>query len=106
MEMEWFMNQQTDDNIKVATLYKHYYGEKDSEYIEWTILKDSEDIVKDVMQAPPMDATPFGYNIRWSRYPKDVNYSNVFLTTSSHLLLGRQQYLMSTWQVQDVLATT
>ena len=78
IEMEMFLNEQSDEEIKAATSYKHYYGEKNSEYIQWTILKDGEEIVEDVMQPPPADATPYGYNIGWSRFPKDLNYSQIF----------------------------
>ena len=76
--MELFLNGQSDEAIKTATSYKHYYGEKNTEYIEWTILKDGEEIVEDIMQPPPRYATPFGYNIGWSRFPKDMNYLNIF----------------------------
>ena len=43
IEMELFLNTQSDEAIKAATLCNHYYGEKNSEYIEWTILKDGEE---------------------------------------------------------------
>ena len=93
VEMEMFLNEQTDDDIKCATSYKHYYGEKDNEYIEWTILKDGEEIVEDVMLAPPPSATPFGYNIPWSRYPKDINYSNIFFDHFFPSLVGKAAVL-------------
>jgi hypothetical protein len=93
IEMKWFMNQQTDADIKEATSYKHYYGEKDSEYIEWTILRDGEEIVEDVMVAPPTYATPFGYNIGWSRFPKDISYSNIFFDHFFPSLVGKAAVL-------------
>ena len=87
--MELFLNHQTNEDINAAMLYKHYYGEKDSDYIESTNLKDGEEIIEDIMRAPLPNETPFGYNIGWSCFPKDINYSTIFLTTSFHLLLGK-----------------
>ncbi len=38
--------------MKEATVFAHYYGEKDDEFIRWTILKEGGEITNDVMQHP------------------------------------------------------
>ena len=45
------------------------------------------------MLAPTPLATPFGYNIPWSRYPKDINYLNIFFDHFFPSLVGKAAVL-------------
>ncbi len=56
-----------------------------------TVLR--EEIVEDVMQAPSPNATPFGYNIGWSCYPKDLNCSQIFFDPFFPSLEGKAAVL-------------
>jgi hypothetical protein len=89
LEMELFLNEQFVEEIATATSYKHFYGEGDDQYIEWTILKEGEEVVEDVMKPPPETNTPFGLHIPWSRYPKDMNYTDIFFSHFFPSLQGK-----------------
>lgn len=66
LEMEKFLKEKSDYEIAIKKSYKHYYGEGDNEYIEWTILQEGEEIVDDVMQHPPQLQSVFKKDIPWS----------------------------------------
>ena len=48
--MEIFLDEQLDAEIVKAMTHWHFYGEGDSDFIEWTILKDGEKIVENMMK--------------------------------------------------------
>jgi hypothetical protein len=93
LEMERFLNEQFESEIAKATSYKHFYGEGDDQFIEWTILQEGEAIVEDVMKPPPPTNTPFGLHIPWSRYPKDMNYTDIFFSHFFPSLQGKAAVL-------------
>ena len=56
---------------KNATTF-HFHGEGDDDYIEWTILKEGEEITTDIMQHQPQDASPFSKDIEWQWHPQTM----------------------------------
>ena len=86
-EMERFIQEQSEYEIAITKSYKHYYGEDDNQFIEWTILQPGEEIVEDAMQPPESPDGPFKIDIPWSRYPKDMNYTATFF---DHFFLSLQ----------------
>ena len=91
--MERFLNDQFEYEIAKATSYKHFYGEGDDQFIEWTILQEGEEIVEDVMKPPPQTNTLFGLHIPWSLYPKDMNYADIFFSHFFPSLQGKAAVL-------------
>lgn len=92
IEMERFLKEKSDEDIAKAQSYRHFYGEEDNQYIEWTILQEGEEIVDDVMQ-PSQPSAVFNKDIPWSRYPKDMNYTDVFFDHFFPSLQGKAQVL-------------
>jgi hypothetical protein len=86
-EMERFIQEQSEYEIAITKSYKHYYGEDDNQFIEWTILQPGEEIVEDAMQLPESPGGPFKIDIPCSRYPKDMNYTATFF---DHFFLSLQ----------------
>ena len=70
----------SDDGIVNASTFKHFHGEGDSDYIEWTILNEGEEITSDVMQHRPQEGSPFATEIEWHPQPNRVDYFDVFFT--------------------------
>ena len=85
-----------DDGVKNATTFHHFHGEGKNDYIEWTILKEGEEILTDVMQHQPQDGSPFLTDIKWHPQTQMVNYFDVFSCISSLCLKGNLQSWTST----------
>ena len=69
--------QQDDEQVKEATVFDHYYGEADDDFIRWTILKEGEEITNDVMQhQDKMD--PFLIDIPWWPLTERNDYLGFF----------------------------
>ncbi len=49
----------SDEGVVSANTFRHCHGEGDGDFIEWTILKDGEEIMTVVMQHEPQDGSPF-----------------------------------------------
>lgn len=77
LSIESFLNM-SDDGVLEATTFNHYYGEGDNEYIEWTILKDGEEISEDIMQHPQQSSSPFNVDIPWLPETSKVDYFDAF----------------------------
>ena len=88
-----------DDGIKTATTFHHFHGEGENDYIEWTILKEGEEISTDVMQHQPQDGSPFSTDINWHPQTQMVNYFDVFFMHFFPSLEGKSavldQYLLN-----------
>lgn len=74
----------SDDSSVNATTFNHFHGEGDSNYIEWTILKEGEEITMDIMQHQPQDGSLFATEIEWHLQTYWVDYFKVFSNTSFH----------------------
>ena len=79
----------SDQGVIDATMFNHYYGEGDDEFIEWTILKDGEEIVNDVMSHKRKDASPFTKKIQWDPETKKVDYFGIFFDHFFPSLAGK-----------------
>ena len=54
LAIESFLDMSNDGVVNENT-FKHFHGEGDSDYIEWTVLKEGKEITTDVMQHKPQD---------------------------------------------------
>jgi hypothetical protein len=52
----------TNDEVKAAVNFNHFYGEGSNDFISWEIMKDRDKITEDVMQHPER-LDPFCINI-------------------------------------------
>ena len=73
--LESFMNM-SDEAVLEARSFHHYHGEDDNDFIEWTILREGEEIVDDVMTH--VDRSPFAINIPWKPEVGAVDYFTIF----------------------------
>ena len=55
----------SDESVLQANTFHHFHGEQDSNYIEWTILKEGEEITTDTMVHQLQDCSPFSKKIEW-----------------------------------------
>ena len=83
----------SDDGIVNANTFRHYHGEGDDDFIEWTILKDGEEITTDVMQHKPQDGSPFSKEIEWHPSSNRVDYFDVFFSHFFPSLEGKAAVL-------------
>ena len=84
--------QQDDDWVKEATVFDHYYGEKDEDFIRWTILKEGEEITHDVMQHPDK-IDPFLIDIPWWATTERNDYFGIFFQHFFPSLEGKADLL-------------
>ena len=84
----------SDDGIVNATTFNHFHGEGDSDYIEWTILKDGKEITTDIMQHQPQDGSPFETEIQWHPQTHWVDYFEVFFKHFFPSLEGKATVLV------------
>lgn len=82
-----------DVAVKNATTFHHFYGEGNDDYIEWTILKEGEEITTDIMQHRPQDASPFSKDIEWHPQTSRVDYFDIFFTHVFPSLAGKAAVL-------------
>ena len=92
LSIDSFLNM-SDAGVVSATSFNHFYGEGDGDFIEWTILKDGEEITTDVMQHKPQDGSPFGSEIEWHPQTSKVDYFHVFFTYFFPSLEGKAAVL-------------
>jgi len=76
-----------------ANTFLHFHGEDDSDYIEWTILRDGEEITTDCMQHTPQDASPFSTEIEWHPSSNRVDFFEVFFSHFFPSLDGKAEVL-------------
>jgi hypothetical protein len=82
-----------DEGVKNATTFHHFHGEGNDDYIEWTILKEGEEITTDIMQHQPQDASPFSKDIEWHPQTMRVDYFDIFFTHFFPSLAGKAAVL-------------
>ena len=82
-----------DVAVNNATTFHHFYGEGNDDYIEWTILKEGEEITTDIMQHRPQDASPFAKHIEWHPQTMRVDYFDIFFTHFFPSLAGKAAVL-------------
>ncbi len=106
LSLESFMNL-SNDAVLAAITFHHYHGEGDNDFIEWTILREVEEIVDDVMQHD--NTSPFSIDIPWQPGVGAVDYFEIFSIISFHLSRGKLPSSTSTCQIlyaQGTLLTT
>ena len=77
--------QQDDERVKEATVFDHYYSEKDDNFICWTILKEGEEIKHDVI--------PFLIDIPWWSMTEQNDYFAKFFQHFFPSLKGKAELL-------------
>jgi len=63
---------------EVAKSFQHFYGPGENDFIAWTILADTEQIVEDAMVHPIPDSTPMKVNIPWSNEREKMAFNDIF----------------------------
>ena len=77
LSLESFMDM-SDEGVRAATSFNHYYGECDNDFIEWTILMEGSEISEDVMKHSPKDTSPFKANLQWMPETSKVDFFDIF----------------------------
>jgi hypothetical protein len=83
----------SNEGVVNANTFRHFHGEGDGDYIEWTIHKDGEEITTDVMQHKPHDSSPFSTEIEWHPSSNRVDYFDVFFSHFFPSLEGKAAVL-------------
>lgn len=66
----------TEEDIAHAQTSNYKFGPGDEDFIKWTILKDTEAITEDPLEA--QDFTEFKKNIPWDKDPEKNDYNDTF----------------------------
>ena len=82
----------TDDEVKAAVNFNHFYGEGSNDFISWEILKDGDEITKDVMQHPDQ-TDPFCIDIPWQSMTQRNDYFAIFFMYFFPSLKGKAALL-------------
>jgi hypothetical protein len=90
LSLDSFMNL-SNDAVLAATTFHHYHGEGDNDFIEWTILREGEEIVEDVMQHD--NTSPFSIDIPWEPGVGAVDYFDIFFNYFFPSLEGKAAVL-------------
>ena len=90
LSLESFMNL-SNNAVLAATTFHHYHGEGDNNFIEWTILREGEEIVEDVMQHN--NTSPFSIDIPWEPGVGAVDYFDIFFNYFFPSLEGKAAVL-------------
>jgi hypothetical protein len=75
------MNMSDKGVLAATTFHHHHHGERNNDFVEWTILKKGEEIIDNVMKhdnAPPFSIVP------WQPGVGAVDYFEIFSITSFH----------------------
>ena len=83
----------SNESIVNANTFRHFHGDGDGDFIEWTILKEGEEITTDVMQHEPQDGSPFSTEIEWHPSSNRVDYFDVFFSHFFPSLKGKAAVL-------------
>ena len=67
------MKQQAD-----AKSFQHFYGAGESDFIAWTILADTEQIVEDAMVHTAANITPIKVGIPWMYEREKMPFNDIF----------------------------
>jgi hypothetical protein len=81
----------SDNGVLHSDTFDHYYGEGNNQYIHWVILKDGNEITKDIMEH--CSDSSFRIYVPWSPETSFVNYFNVFFKYFFPLLEGKAAVL-------------
>lgn len=69
----------SNEELKTVRCYDAKYGDKDTDKIVWTVLKDDEALTEDAMKTDDTDVqSPMKIDVDWSPETKEVNYNEIF----------------------------
>jgi hypothetical protein len=83
----------SDNGVREATTFDHFYGEGDGDFIRWEILKDGEEILVDAMEHSKQDESPYSIQIPWTPEPATTDYFSAFFKHFFPSLKGKAAIL-------------
>jgi hypothetical protein len=76
-----------------AKSFQHFYGPNADDYIAWTILSDTEQIVEDAMKHPESSSSPMKLNIPWKNNREQMPFNDIFFEYFFPSLEGKSKLM-------------